>query len=57
MTLCHSITEVEAAADAEATAGTPLSQETADQVAAILTTAGWALPRKPQEGSSHDKRP
>ena len=36
MTTCHSITEVEAAADTDAAGDEPFSQETADQVAAIL---------------------
>lgn len=37
--MCRTIAEVEAAADAESAGETPLSQETADRVAAILMTA------------------
>ncbi len=36
MTLCHTITEVEAVADADAIGELPLSQAAADRVAAIL---------------------
>ena len=39
MTACRTVAEVEAAADADSAAEAPLSQETADRVAAILTAA------------------
>lgn len=37
MTLCRTIAEVEAAADADSAGEPPLSQEAADRVAAILS--------------------
>ena len=39
MTTCRTVTEAEAAADADAAGEEPFSQETAGQVAAILTAA------------------
>lgn len=39
MSTCHSLAEVLAAADADSLADPPLSQETADQVAALLYPA------------------
>lgn len=39
MTACRSIADVEAAADADSAGDPPLSQETADRIAAILLTA------------------
>lgn len=44
MTACRSIAGVEAAADIEAAGEEPLSQETADQAAAILAAARPAQP-------------
>lgn len=42
MTLCHSLDEVLAAADAESHDDPPLTQEQADQVAALLYPARQA---------------
>ena len=39
MTACRSIADVEAQADADSIGEAPMSQETADRVAAILLTA------------------
>jgi hypothetical protein len=38
MTLCRTLAEIIAAADADGAADPPLSQETADEVALILTS-------------------
>lgn len=44
MTVCRTIAEVESSADADSAGEPPLSQETADRIAAILMTCRWARP-------------